>query len=121
LNRRADIAVARWKWKSGTNSSVIFAGATTMNDLQFSLGDLTVTPGAQEAIANAGQDYLDFLDRHQKGDWGNLSASDKEENDKAVIHGDRIFSAYRTQKGKKLWIITEADRSSTCILLPEEH
>lgn len=62
-----------------------------------------------------------FLDRHVTGDWGEVGAEDAQENELSVVWGFRILSAYRTAKGTRLWVITEADRSSTCILLPEEY
>jgi hypothetical protein len=82
---------------------------------------LVATPGALQAIADSGQTPLDFLSRHARGDWGDVDAEDSKLNDAAVLAGERILSAYRTAQGVKLWIITEADRSSTCILLPEEY
>jgi hypothetical protein len=74
-----------------------------------------------QALANSGQSPADFLDRHVRGDWGEISKGDARLNDAAVKDGERVLSAYRTLKGEKLWIITEADRSSTCLLLPEEY
>jgi hypothetical protein len=63
----------------------------------------------------------EFLDRHVRGDWGEVSKADARLNDDAVKVGERILSAYKTSAGERLWIITEADRSSTCLLLPEEY
>lgn len=88
---------------------------------KFSLGQLVATPGAQGAIISAGQDPLEFILRHQSGDWGEVPKEDKEENERSLQHGWRLLSAYRTTKGVKLWVITEADRSATTILLPEEY
>jgi hypothetical protein len=79
------------------------------------------TPGALEALADAGESPLDFLARHQAGDWGALCPEDRRLNDQALRQGARLLSAYHTSKGVKLWLITEADRSSTCLLLPEEY
>jgi hypothetical protein len=62
----------------------------------------------------------EFLDRHVRGDWGELSKADARLNDDAMKVGERILSAYTTNAGERLWTITEADRSSTCLLLPEE-
>jgi len=87
----------------------------------FALGQLTATPGALEALKEAGQSPIDFLRRHAAGDWGEVSPADKALNDQALLDGDRLLSAYRTAKGTKLWLITEADRSVTTILLPEEY
>jgi hypothetical protein len=64
---------------------------------------------------------LEFLARHAGGDWGNVSPDDAQENDISTERGFRILSAYGLKTGTNIWIITEADRSSTCILLPEEY
>ena len=89
---------------------------------KFSLGKIVATPGALEALKESGQSPGDFLERHVQGDWGILDDEDKQLNDQSVIDGSRILSAYTTDKGNtKLWVITEADRSSTCLLLPEEY
>jgi hypothetical protein len=92
-----------------------------MNAPKFSLGSLVATPAALEALAASGQSPAEFLSRHAAGDWGEVSVGDARLNDAAVRDGERVLSAYRTAEGVKLWIITEADRSSTCILLPEEY
>jgi hypothetical protein len=89
---------------------------------QFALGQTFITPGAQEALQIAGQTELEFLRRHMSGDWGSeLSAEDIQENELSLKKGHRLLSAYRTDKGQKLWIITEADRSATTLLLPDEY
>jgi hypothetical protein len=59
--------------------------------------------------------------RHLTGDWGDLDEDDKRANAHALKSGARLFSAYHTSSGTKFYIITEADRSSTCFLLPEEY
>ena len=92
-----------------------------MTKALFHLGQLVATPGALQALADAEQQALAFLKRHQSGDWGDLSSEDKALNSQAVTTGGRIFSAYQTEKSVKIWVITEADRSSTCILLPSEY
>jgi hypothetical protein len=92
-----------------------------MKTTKFSLGSLVATPAALEALARAGQSPAEFLDRHAAGDWGEVSPGDARLNDAAVRDGERILSAYKTKAGERIWIITEADRSSTCILLPEEY
>ncbi|KKN39327.1 hypothetical protein LCGC14_0744320 [marine sediment metagenome] len=63
----------------------------------------------------------DLLRRHASGDWGDLSPDDRKANEEALKNGDRLLSAYHLLSGVKLWVITEADRSSTCILLPDEY
>ena len=94
---------------------------------RFKLGRLVATPGAIHALQRSGQDPLVFVQRHRQGDWGDVDAGDKALNDEAIAHeGDldrqsRVLSAYTTNAGEKLWIITESDRSATTILLPEEY
>jgi len=87
----------------------------------FSLGQCVATPGALAALEEAGQTPADFLNRHVHGDWGTVHPADKGLNEQAMRDGDRIFSVYATAKGIKLWVIREADRASTCILLPAEY
>jgi hypothetical protein len=94
---------------------------TMTNDQRFPLGLLVMTPGARDAISEADQAPYEFLARHAAGDWGELSDDDKCENELSLAEGFRILSAYRTDKGARLWVITEADRSATTILLPEEY
>jgi hypothetical protein len=88
---------------------------------RFALGQTYVTPGAEDALMIAGQTGIEFLRRHMSNDWGELSDEDARENELSLKEGFRLLSAYRTAKGQKLWIITEADRSSTTILLPDEY
>ena len=85
------------------------------------LGRTVATPGALQALREAGESLLGYLARHTAGDWGDLDADDKHENDLSVREGYRILSAYHLSTGVKVWVITHADRSSTCILLPEEY
>jgi hypothetical protein len=87
----------------------------------FPLGQVVATPGALSAFTLADDNYLPFLVRHARGDWGEICAEDARANDWAREEGERLLSAYKLRDGTKLWIITEADRSSTCILLPEEY
>ena len=94
--------------------------ATTTNT-GFALGRIYITPGAIEALVEANQSAQEFLERHQRGDFGELDEHDRRENELSIREGFRILSAYRTAKAVRLWIITEADRSSTTILLPEEY
>lgn len=88
---------------------------------KFPLGQVVATPGALHALSDAGESAQKFLDRHVRGDWGDLDNHDRAENELSVAEGLRVLSAYRLSDGAKIWIITEADRSSTCILLPEEY
>jgi hypothetical protein len=88
---------------------------------RFSLGRLAATPGALEAMEASGQTAEFFLARHASADWGEVNERDRQLNNDALVHGDRLLSAYRTLQGVRLWVITEADRSSTVLLLPEEY
>ena len=89
--------------------------------MRFALGRVVATPGALRALEKAEQLPAEFLDRHVNGDWGEVPNEDKQENEFSVAQGFRILSAYTTNAGDKIWIITEADRSSTTILLPSEY
>lgn len=86
----------------------------------FTLGQTVATPGALAAMEQSGISPLALLSRHQRGDWGDLEEEDKVANDNALKAGRRVLSAYRFDK-VTLWVITEADRSTTTILLPEEY
>ena len=88
---------------------------------RFALGQTVITPGAQEALEIAGQTAIEFLRRHMTADWGELSDDDIKENELSLEKGFRLLSRYETTKGERLWIITEADRSATTILLPNEY
>jgi hypothetical protein len=87
----------------------------------FALGQTFITPGAEEALQIAGQTAIEFLRRHMSCDWGELSDDDVRENELSLKQGFRLLSNYRTGKGQQLWIITEADRSATTVLLPSEY
>ena len=93
----------------------------TKSKTTFSLGICVATPGAIEALLESEQSAVEFLARHVRGDWGDVPEFDAQENDVSVEKGARILSAYSTWLGKRLWIITEADRSVTTILTPEEY
>jgi hypothetical protein len=87
----------------------------------FELGQIVATPGALVALAKAGQEPAEFLARHASCEWGDLSSEDKKENDHSLERGFRLLSSYRTNAGDRIWIITEADRSATTLLLPDEY
>ncbi len=88
----------------------------------FSLGQVVATPAALTLLSAAGENPVELLARHQGGDWGVVSPADAKENDFSVKHGFRILSSYAVGPAdERVWIITEADRSSTCILLPGEY
>ena len=86
--------------------------------MKFSLGQVVITPNALEKLKS--DDILNALNRHIIADWGELDDEDRQTNDEALQSGDRLLSAYRSGD-TKFWIITEADRSSTCVLLPEDY
>lgn len=88
---------------------------------RFPLGQTVATPGALETLEQNHAVACTFLGRHQSGDWGDRGTADRTENNRAVNDGSRILSAYRLTHGTRIWIITEADRSSSCILLPDEY
>lgn len=88
---------------------------------RFALGRLLATPAALAALADAGEFPERYLVRHLVGDWGDVNAHDQQANEDALMTGARLLSAYFTRRGVKLWVITEADRSVTTILLPEDY
>jgi hypothetical protein len=88
---------------------------------KFPLGQVVATPGALEALRQAGDEPLLYLVRHQSGDWGEVCEEDAKENEFSVENGFRILSAYTLKDDTRIWVITEADRSSTCLLLPSEY
>lgn len=90
-------------------------------EARFELGQLLITPGAAEALKQIGTEPIEFICRHACGDWGELCVEDVAENELALQDGLKLLSAYRLADGQKLWIITEADRSCTTLLLPEEY
>jgi hypothetical protein len=96
-------------------------GAVWLGFKLFELGRYVATPGAVQAMEEAGDEPWVFLHRHQTGDWGEVGRDDWLENECALTEGSRLFSVYRTTRGVKLWVITEWDRSATTILLPEEY
>ena len=93
------------------------ATATT----RFPLGRIVATPGALAVLGTYPQEAFTFLLRHQSGDWGDVDQADRCENDLSVARGFRILSAYTTRTGVRVWVITEADRLATTLLLPEEY
>lgn len=88
---------------------------------RFSLGQVVATPGALDALIEAGHTPFEFLDRHVCGDWGELPPEDETANEQALLIGARLFSAYNLNDGARLWVITEHDRSATTLLLPTEY
>lgn len=86
---------------------------------RFRLGRLVSTPNALNQLTH--DDILAAIWRHQAGDWGCVDEEDRRANDRALIEGTRLLSAYESAKGVKFWLITEADRSVTTILMPEDY
>lgn len=93
----------------------------------FALGHTATTPGVINLLGEDAHLIIwGLLQRHAAGDWGTLDREDRQANDQALQHGDRILSSYRVHWADlpteaRVWIITEADRSRTTVLLPEEY
>lgn len=92
-----------------------------MSTRLFELGAVVATPGALDALRAANVSPAELLARHVAGDWGDVSADDRRENDFSVNRPLRILSSYILPTGERIWVITEADRSSTTFLLPSEY
>lgn len=91
-----------------------------MSKRLFELGQVVATPGALELLERHSMTPMQFVQRHVTGDFGDLFEEDKDANNEAIWNEERILSSYKIGDDK-IWIITEADRSSTCCLLPEEY
>jgi len=87
----------------------------------FQLGHVVATPGAIEALTEAQTSAWELLSRHVSGDFGEVDADDWQANLDAIMEDARILSAFTLKTGERIWAITEADRSSTCLLRPEEY
>jgi hypothetical protein len=87
----------------------------------FSPGQIVATPGALALLEQANKSPVEFLSRHFRGDWGDLCQEDQTENELGLKCGFRLMSSYQVTQIEKLWVITEADRSVTTLLLPEEY
>ena len=95
--------------------------AQERGDRKFPLGQLVATPGAAAALEATGEHPTTYLRRHWRGDWGELDTEDVAENEFSLVNGLRLLSAYSLKDGTRIWIITEADRAATTILLPSEY
>lgn len=95
--------------------------STSQQNPLFELGQVVATPGAFDALNEAGITAAELLYRHHRGDWGDLDPEDIAENNAALKRGSRLFSSYQITNAIKIWIITEADRSVTTLLLPSEY
>jgi hypothetical protein len=110
------LALTWYPWRQYWVSNIIRPHAP-----MFTLGRIVATQGALQALERAEQSPIEFLDRHAQGDWGEIDEADKGENAFATRYGFRILSAYTTSADDTIWIITEADRSVTTLLLPSEY
>jgi hypothetical protein len=95
--------------------------ATSHKKPLFSLGLIVTTPGVLTALERNSQTPAEFIGRHLLGDWGTLCPEDRMANEEALDQDLRVLSAYRLHDGERIWVITEADRSVTTALLPEEY
>ncbi|HTT20171.1 MAG TPA: hypothetical protein VMG82_14570 [Candidatus Sulfotelmatobacter sp.] len=87
----------------------------------FPAGQIVATPGALALLERTNKTPIEFLSRHLRGDWGDLCPEDKTENELSLKHGFRLMSSYRVTGNENLWVITEADRAITTLLLPSEY
>jgi hypothetical protein len=87
--------------------------------VKFQCGRIVLTSSALNHLSH--NDIRSAIARHQNGDWGNLTDKDRQANDQALIESKGILSVYSSGDGKPFWIVTEADRSLTTILLPEDY
>jgi hypothetical protein len=88
-------------------------------DLKFPFGRIVITANAQTQLH--AEDVAKALARHGAADWGELDEHDRKENERSLHEGFRLLSAYKDRNGNRFWIITEADRSVTTVLLPEDY
>lgn len=86
---------------------------------KFRIGHIVATPNALARLSN--DDILNGIGRHQAGDWGDVDEHDRQANERALLERTRLLSVYHAANGIKFWIITEADRSVTTVLLPEDY
>ncbi len=90
-----------------------------VQERRFRLGELLITQNATTSLS--GFVAVRAISRHADGDWGVLCDEDRLANEQALTNGGRLFSAYHTDSGVKFWVITEADRAATTVLLPEDY
>jgi hypothetical protein len=121
LPRQADLAEFTEIWAQNLIDQRWLERGQQAQSPLFPLGQVVATPGALEALQAAGKDPQDYLDRHARGDWGDLPPEDLQANQHALQDGSRLFSAYQVTDTVKVWLITEWDRSSSTLLLPEEY
>jgi hypothetical protein len=110
--------------KSKTSPATSPGNRALLDHARFPLGQVAATPGALELLEQHRVSLFDLLARHAKGDWGDVGAEDAHANDQALIHGYRLLSCYTLVPGDsdtRVWVISEADRSVTTALKPEEY
>ena len=90
-----------------------------VSQMKFTFGRLVITPNALETIP--ADDICQALDRHVCGDWGDVDEHDRQENELALHTGLRLRSLYQTGTGARFHVLTNAERSSTTVLLPEDY
>ena len=93
--------------------------ATALPIAKFRLGKIVSTPNALDRLTQ--EDILLGIQRHQAGDWGDVSEEDRAANERALVEGTRLWSVYHAGNGVKFWLITEAGRGHTTVLLPEDY
>lgn len=93
--------------------------ASKPTGVSFPLGRLMATPNALAQLSQ--KDISTALLRHSSGDWGDVDDDDRRANERSLRDGSRLWSVYHSESGTKFWIITEADRSATTVLLPEDY
>ena len=101
------------------HEEVVITNQPTKPPAKFPLGSVFVTPAASYVVTD--DEIRTSLRRHVLGDWGEVCENDREENELSLREGFRLMSIYRTRFGIKYWIITEADRDTTTVLLPEDY
>ena len=107
-----------------TSPATSSANQPLLDQARFPLGQLAATPGALELLEQYHVSLFDLLGRHVKGDWGDVGVEDAQANDQALINGYRVLSCYTLVPGDpdtRVWVISEADRSVTTTLKPEEY
>ena len=93
----------------------------TKEKKRFPLGKVVITPPAEAVLQEAGKTHKEFLDRHAGGDWGEIDPDDWNGNEDALTSGGQLMSVYAVTDAQKVWIITDAGRSATTILLPDDY
>jgi hypothetical protein len=120
-SRQADLAEFTEMWAQNLVDQQWLAHGQPLKPSLFPLGQVVATPGALEALQEAGKNPVEYVRRHAQGDWGDVPPEDQQANQQALLDGSRLFSAYQVTASLKIWVITEWDRSATTVLLPSEY